>query len=834
MSQSPTYIDVVVPLPLPNLLTYAAGDEDEHLEPGMRVVVQVGTKKRYTAVVWAVHNRPPAHYAARPIEAVIDSYPVVTASQRAFWDWIAAYYMCTRGEVMSAALPSGMKLDSQTRLLPHPDRFDSLDRGVLKDLDDRARLLFEAIWANRGIQLLEAAAIVDLKNPQRLINQLLERGLVVIEEEWKERYRPKMHAFVHLHTRWHNEGELSELLDRLERRAPVQARMLLAYLDVVDKAGCGWDHFISESEVREKSGGDVSIVKRMVEKGILVKTQRADSSGLAPETPGAVLPQLSPSQMEAYRKIGSSHEEGKMALLHGVTGSGKTEVYIHLIADALEAGKTVLFLVPEIALTTQLIQRLEIHFKPFLQVYHSRYTTRERTETWLEVLGKGGAAKASPQLVVGPRSALMLPFQRLGLIIVDEEHESSFKQHDPAPRYHARDAAMWLARQSQAHVVLGSATPSIETHWLADEGKINRVLMNERYGGMLMPEIWCADLKKAHRQRAMHGHFSRLLKTEMESVLDSGRQVILFQNRRGFSPMWQCGLCAWVPQCERCDVPLTLHKWKNELNCHHCGYCVDPPPQACTSCGKQTMEPKGLGTERIEEEIKELFPKARVARMDWDTTRSKHAHARLVQAFASQEFDVLVGTQMVSKGLDFAHVGLVGVLSADRMLNFPDFRSFERAFQMLTQVAGRAGRSGKRGKVILQTYNPDHWVLTKVMANDYDGLVQQELIERKNYKYPPYDRLIRLTLKHSDVKRVETAANVLTTRLQQRFQQRVIGPETPMISRINDLHHRIVLLKFERELNPSAYKPLLQEDLDAFMTDARFKRIRLTVDVDPA
>lgn len=833
MSQLPIYIDVVVPLPLPNLLTYAAGDDDLHLEPGMRVVVQVGAKKRYTAVIWAVHNRPPQHYAARPIESVIDSYPVVTATQRAFWDWIADYYMCTRGEVMSAALPSGMKLDSQTRLIPHPDRSASLDRVMMSELDERAILLFEAIWANRGIQLLEASAIVDLKNPQRLINQLLEKGLIVIEEEWKERYRPKKHAYVHLHPKWQSEGELNGLLDKLERRAPIQARLLLAYLDEAERAGSGWNHFIPLSVIREKSGVEASVAKTMVEREILVKSHQTDSNGSVSESSSMVLPQLSGAQLDAYRKISSSQEEDKMVLLHGVTGSGKTEVYIHLIADALEAGKTVLFLVPEIALTTQLIQRLEVHFKRFLQVYHSRYTTRERTETWLEVLGKGNANPRA-QLVVGPRSALLLPFQQLGLIIVDEEHESSFKQHDPAPRYHARDAAMWLARQSKAHVVLGSATPSIETHWLADEGKINRVLMTERYGGMLMPEIWCADLKKAHRQRAMHGHFSRLLKTEMELVLDSGRQVILFQNRRGFSPMWQCGMCAWVPQCERCDVPLTLHKWKNELNCHHCGYNADPPPQTCTSCGKRAMEPKGLGTERIEEEIKELFPKARVARMDWDTTRSKHAHARLVQAFASQQFDILVGTQMVSKGLDFAHVGLVGVLSADRMLNFPDFRSFERAFQMLTQVAGRAGRSGQRGKVILQTYNPDHWVLTKVMANDYAGLVKQELIERKNYKYPPFDRLIRLTLKHSDVQRVETAAQVLSSRLQQRFQQRVIGPETPMISRINDLHHRIILLKFERELNPTSYKPYLQEDLDAFMSDARFKRIRLTVDVDPA
>jgi primosomal protein N' (replication factor Y) len=392
---------------------------------------------------------------------------------------------------------------------------------------------------------------------------------------------------------------------------------------------------------------------------------------------------------------------------------------------------------------------------------------------------------------------------------------------------------MWLSRESKAFLVLGSATPSVETHWLAEQGRIDKVEMTERFGGIQLPEIWCADLKKAHRQRAMTGHFSRLLKLEIEKVLGSNRQVILFQNRRGFAPVWQCGTCAWVPQCERCDVPLTVHKWKNELNCHHCGYHIAPPHPVCGSCGKKTMEPKGLGTERVEEELIELFPKARVARMDRDTTRSRHGHERLVKAFANQEFDVLVGTQMVSKGLDFAHVGLVGVLNADRMLNFPDFRSFERAFQMLTQVAGRAGRSGQRGKVILQTYNPDHWVLAKVMANDYRGLVKQELIERKNYRYPPFDRLIRLTLRHTDEQRLDAASEVLATRLRQRFAARAIGPETPQISKINDLFHRVILLKFERTLAPNGYKELLAQDLDSFQSDERFKRIRLTIDVDP-
>ena len=824
----PPYADVLVPLPLPNLLTYATEGVEDALEVGMRVVVQVGARKRYTGVVCRLHQDAPKGYAARAMDAVVDDRPVVTPGQLRMWEWMAGYYMCTRGEVMAAALPSGLKLSSQTRLVVHPEaKVDDL-----RSMAPQAQVLFDAIELRKGLQLSEAAEVLDVKHPQRWVNQLVQAQLIVSEEEWKERYKPKTERTLQLPEPLRDETALGAALDELDRRAPKQARILTAFLQLLEEQGGERDAIVSEKEVLVRADANAAAVKRMEAKGLWERGERVvDASEQMDANRPVPLPALSAHQSEAYAALRASQQAGRMALLHGVTGSGKTEVYIHLIADALERGETVLFLVPEIALTTQLIQRLSHHFAAFLHVYHSRFTRREQTETWLEVLGKG---RPAPKLIVGPRSALFLPMQQLGLVIVDEEHEPSFKQYDPAPRYQARDVAMWMAARDQAFCVLGSATPSVETHWLTTQGRIDRVEMNERYGGVMLPEIWCADLRKAHRQRAMFGHFTRLLKLEMESVLESGRQVILFQNRRGYSPMWQCETCAWIPECERCDVPLTVHKWKNELNCHHCGYVVDPPPPVCVSCGKSTMKPKGLGTERIEEELAEHFPDARVARMDADTTRSRHGHQRLVRAFANREFDILVGTQMVTKGLDFAHVGLVGVLSADRMLNFPDFRSFERAYQMLTQVAGRAGRSGERGKVILQTYNPDHWVMTKVMANDYMGLVQQELIERKNYRYPPFVRLVRLTLKHTDVQRLEAAAEVLAARLTQRFMARVIGPETPMISRINDLHHRVLLLKFERELRPDAYKELLQADLDAFQADERFKRIRLIVDVDPA
>ena len=828
MMPLPPYADVLVPLPLPNLLTYATEGVEDALEVGMRVVVQVGARKRYTGVVCRLHQDAPKGYAARAMDAVVDDRPVVTPGQLRMWEWMAGYYMCTRGEVMAAALPSGLKLSSQTRLVVHP----SAKVDDLRSMPPQAQVLFDAIELRKGLQLSEAAEVLDVKHPQRWVNQLVQAQLIVSEEEWKERYKPKTERTLQLPEPLRDEAALGAALDELDRRAPKQARILTAFLQLAEEQGGERDAIVSEKEVLVRADADAAAVKRMEAKGLWERGERVvDASDQMDANRPVPLPALSAHQSEAYAALRASQQAGRMALLHGITGSGKTEVYIHLIADALERGETVLFLVPEIALTTQLIQRLSHHFAAFLHVYHSRFTRREQTETWLEVLGKG---RPAPKLIVGPRSALFLPMQQLGLVIVDEEHEPSFKQYDPAPRYQARDVAMWMAARDEAFCVLGSATPSVETHWLTTQGRIDRVEMNERYGGVMLPEIWCADLRKAYRQRAMFGHFTRLLKLEMESVLESGRQVILFQNRRGYSPMWQCETCGWIPECERCDVPLTVHKWKNELNCHHCGYVVDPPPPVCVSCGKSTMKPKGLGTERIEEELAEHFPDARVARMDADTTRSRHGHQRLVRAFANREFDILVGTQMVTKGLDFAHVGLVGVLSADRMLNFPDFRSFERAYQMLTQVAGRAGRSGERGKVILQTYNPDHWVMTKVMANDYMGLVQQELIERKNYRYPPFVRLVRLTLKHTDAQRLEAAAEVLAARLTQRFMARVIGPETPMISRINDLHHRVLLLKFERELRPDAYKELLQADLDALQADERFKRIRLIVDVDPA
>jgi primosomal protein N' (replication factor Y) len=540
------------------------------------------------------------------------------------------------------------------------------------------------------------------------------------------------------------------------------------------------------------------------------------------------LPVLSEAQTTAYTAIRTSLVDRKPALLNGVTGSGKTEIYVHLIAETLKAGQQVLFLVPEIALTTQLIGRLQRFFGDKVRVYHSRFNASERTETWLKVLDEKGGS-----LVVGARSALFMPFKNLGLIIVDEEHEPSYKQHDPAPRYHARDVVLWMAAKGKIPCVLGSATPSVEAVWASGEGKMTKVDLTTRYSGVMMPEVLVADLKKEHKQRSMKGGFSKLLRDRMEQALGEGKQVILFQNRRGYAPSWQCDACGDAVMCERCDIPLTLHKHMGGLHCHHCGYHVSPTPKKCGACGSHSVNAKGLGTERIEEELGDLFPGVKVGRMDHDTTRSRHAHAKILDAFSRHEYDILVGTQMVSKGLDFADVGLVGVMSADKMLTFPDFRSFERAYQMLTQVAGRSGRSTERGSVVVQTFSPNHWVIQKVVSGDHEKLVSHELLERKNYSYPPYVRLIRITLRHTDERRVAAGADVLSKRLRQRFGERVVGPDTPNLARINDLFRQELLLKFERELSPSSYRPTLEQDIEDFITDPRFKRLRLKLDVDP-
>lgn len=795
------------------MLTYKWFDDGSAPVVGARVVVALGRKK-WTAVVWESHQRPPEGYVAKEVEAVVDETPIMTLAQRDLFSWMAAHYMCTLGEMIGAALPAGMKLESTTQIVVHPEAEQVSESG----LSDAALLLLDALHVRGAMSLRECADLLDVRHPQRIIKTLIQRGLVLTKEELKEHTKPKPVSWLMV-ADGVTESDLSEALAWAGVRAAAMERLLLTVVEHGE---------LPKIQAQKRSRTDAATVKKWVDRGIL---QLEDREPAQPSAPGAAsLPSLSDAQTKAYNDVHNSLVARTPVLLQGVTGSGKTEIYTHLIAEALSAGNQVLFLVPEIALTTQLIARLRRFFGDVVQVYHSRFSSRERTNTWMQVM-----APQQGQLIVGARSAVLLPLPKLGLIVVDEEHEPSFKQHDPAPRYQARDVALWMAAKNKVPTVLGSATPAVETQWLVDQGRLNRVTLTERFGGAMLPEIFVADLKKEHKQRSMRGGFSKFLRDEMDAALDAGRQVILFQNRRGYAPSMQCTQCGHAPMCERCDIPLVVHKTLGGLHCHHCGYHERPAPTTCIACGSTALKPQGLGTERIEEELQELFPAARVARMDLDTTRKKTDHARLLEAFADQEYDILVGTQMVSKGLDFANVGLVGVLSADRMLTFPDFRSFERAYQMLTQVSGRAGRSndGPRGKVVIQSFSADHWLLQHVVEQDHEAVVKRELIERETYMYPPYVRMIRLTLKHSDAQRVEAGASVLAARLHQRFGDRIIGPDTPALARINDLHIRQLTLKFERSLAPQQYRPLLEADLEEFQKDARWKRLRLTVDVDP-
>ncbi len=817
IKSSVTYLDVALPTALPKVLTYRWEESEKPPTVGMRVVVPLGNR-RLTGVVWDIHNNDPAGYTPKNVEAVVDDRPVVTKDQTACWTWISKYYMCPLGDVVNTAMPSGMKLSSKTRILINPDA------ELNVELPDKPLQLLEALQARDGMEIKEISEVLNLKYPQRIIRTLIDLGYAISEEELKEKYKQKKKAYLSLHEELFNDEEaLKAELDILEKKAPVQARMLLKYLEMSVEESA-----VPKIELQKLSGANSATTNKLVEKKIFTIEQKAVDRIQKFTGTLEALPILSTAQTDAYDSIRQSLVERKPSLLNGVTGSGKTEIYVHLIAETLNAGQQVLFLVPEIALTTQLITRLHKYFGDKVKVYHSRFNSSERTETWLKILDE---RKGS--LVVGARSALFMPFTNLGLIIVDEEHEPSYKQNDPSPRYHARDVVLWMADNGKIPCVLGSATPSVEAVWASKQNKFNKVDLKERYSGVMMPEVLIADLKREHKQRSVRGGFSKLLRDHMAVALEMGKQIILFQNRRGYAPSLHCDACGDAVMCERCDIPLVVHKHLKGLHCHHCGYHITPTPTKCGACGSHSVSAKGLGTERIEEELANLFPSARVGRMDLDTTRSKHAHAKLLEDFSNKEFDILVGTQMVSKGLDFEDVALVGVMSADKMLAFPDFRSFERAYQMLTQVAGRAGRSNERGKVVVQTFAPDHWVIQKVIAGDHEKLVTNELIERKSYLYPPYTRLIRISLRHSDKKRVRTGAEVLAKRLRQRFGDRVVGPDTPYLSRVNDLFRLEILLKFERKLNPENYKKILDQDLDDFITDTRFKRLRLKVDVDP-
>ena len=816
------YVDVIVPLPIASQYTYSVPAElEESVQEGCRVVVSFGQKKFYTAIVTKVHYVAPENYETKDVEEVLETSPVILPTQFRFWEWLSTYYLCTLGDVYKAAMPSGMKLESET-LVAYNEEFEATvplpknEQRILDLLnDDKEQCV---------TQLQKASGI---KSILPIIKRLLEKQAIFVKEDLKRNYKPRTEARVRLTEAYSTEHALRELFDNLGR-AKKQLSLLMKYIELSGWMGTASTlKEVSKKDLLDKTGASVSILNSLVEKGVL-ETYYYEIGRLDKSIKGTLsLNPLNVAQERAFTAIRNSFQEKSVCLLHGVTSSGKTEIYIHLIEEVLRKGQQVLYLLPEIALTTQITERLKRVFGHRLGVYHSKFPDAERVEIWKKQL-----TDESYDIILGVRSSIFLPFKRLGLIIVDEEHENTYKQQEPAPRYHARSAAIMLASMYGAKVLLGTATPSVESYFNARKGKYGLVQLKERYKEIRLPHIELVDIKELTRQKRMKGPFSPVLVKEIRSALDRREQVILFQNRRGFAQMIECRTCGWIPKCKNCDVSLTFHKRLNQLTCHYCGY-TQSVAASCPACGGVELLNRGIGTERIEEDIQLTFPDVRVARMDLDTTRSRTAYEKIIADFEQGKTDILIGTQMISKGLDFNHVNVVGILNADTMLNYPDFRSYERAFQLMAQVAGRAGRKDKQGLVILQTKSPELPVISQVLNNDYEQLYEDQLAERQVFRYPPFYRLIYVYLKHRKEDVLEQAAEMAATLLRTGLGNRVLGPDKPPIARIQTLFIKKIMIKVELTASMTKVRDYLKGVQRTLSEDARFRSLIVYYDVDP-
>ena len=818
----PKFAETLLPLAIPGTYTYRI-PEGMTLSIGMRVLVPFGRKKIFTAIVTSLHEREPKGYDVKEILGTLDDKPILRHPQLEFWQWIADYYLCSMGEVFKAAVPSGLKVESETTISVNPD-FEESQPG---QLSDRERVILD-FTAQRGrAQIAEIARATGFKTVERNVSHLLDMDALHVCERVVDNYRPKTEACVRLTVARDDENKLHEFFDQL-KRAPKQESLLLAYLDMSRWLQSGEPREVSKENLLKRAGVSNAVLHEAVKRGLFEiykkEINRFAELGSVLEAP----PNLSEEQQRAYSEIHQSMRQHAITLLHGVTSSGKTSVYMHLIADALKLGKQVLYLVPEIALTTQLTRRLRRVFGDKLLIYHSKFSDNERVDIWKKLL-----YSSDPCVVIGVRSSIFLPYSNLGLVIVDEEHDSSYKQQDPAPRYNGRNAALVLAQMHGAKTVLGSATPAIEVYYHALAGHYGLVKLLTRYGDIQMPEVKVIDTIDARKRREMHGMFSTELIDNCRKALKENEQVILFQNRRGYSPMVRCKECGSVPKCENCDVSLTYHKHSNSLVCHYCGYTTTLP-DLCPACQLPGLEIIGYGTERIEDDIDAIFPGEKISRMDLDTTRSKNSYDRIIDEFSNHRTNILVGTQMVTKGLDFDAVSIVGILNADTMINFPDFRSHERAFDMLEQVSGRAGRAHKQGQVIIQTSKPDHDVIKYVQAHDYEGFYNHELADRKKFGYPPFTKVINIHLKHRDDATVGELAVRYSGLLRQVFGTRVLGPMTPLVARVQNLYIRQVTLKMETAASMTKVKGILRTLYEQMLAaDSRMKSIRLYYDVDP-
>lgn len=820
-----TYAEVLLPLPLTGFFTYKVPDMmAEAIRPGCRVVVPFGRTKFYTGIVAGLTPRRPEGFETKEISQLLDSEPIVRHPQMKFWEWIADYYLCSAGEVYRAAVPAGLKLESETVVEVNPDfEEDPGDR-----LSERDLLVMNAVRrVPKKATLAAVARETGFRNTSAIVARLVERDALMVSENLVERYKTRKIEMVEMAIERGDSAALHAAFDSV-KGAPKQEKALLTLIELSGFMRQGSDLCeVTRADLLDRSGVTSPIIIALENKGI-VRRRKKEVSRFAPVSKATMpMPELTDSQREARDAIIKSWGEKDITLLHGVTSSGKTEVYISLIDRMLRSGRQVLYLVPEIALTTQLTTRLQRVFGPKVIIYHSRFSDSERVELWRRLL-----TTHEPIVVLGARSALFMPFASLGLIIVDEEHESSFKQQDPAPRYNARDAAMVLAGMHGAKTLLGSATPAVDTYYKALTGRFGLVSLTERYGGSELPRVEIVDMAKARKKREVSGAFSLQLRRLINDAASADRQTILFLNRRGFAPMARCKMCGYVPKCENCDVSLTYHHGIDRLVCHYCGTPYDLP-RVCPACREPGLEIIGYGTERIEEEIAASFPDIPVARLDRDTTRNKDDYERIIDEFSAGKDKMLVGTQMVTKGLDFGRVSIVGVINADATINQPDFRSAERAFNMLEQVAGRAGRRGDDGVVAIQTYTPSHPLFGFLVSHDYVGFYNHEIEERRLYNYPPFTRIINIYLKHREQGRLHVLAGAYGRRLRELFGNRVFGPEEPHVARIKQMHIMRIMIKIETEASMKKVKHILRETYLEMDAARALNGAQVYYDVDP-
>ena len=835
------FAEILLPLPIPGSFTYRVPYElNDKAKVGQRAVVQFGKTKIMSGLIVSLTTEVPDCNNIKYLLDILDDDPVVNAQQLQLWNWISSYYLCYLGEVMQAALPSALKLSSESKIMLSEDfEVDSMT------LSDNEFLIVEALQIQPQLTITEVSKIIGYKKVMPLIKTMIEKKIVVMQEELQQKYKAKYERYVRLSNTYRDEDKMHALMDSLSKRAYKQLELLMAFFVLGGSA----DNEVLASDLLKKADATSNILSALVDKGVFETYQKRVSrlkEYKALTDVSSIV--LTEKQQEAYDAIHQGFDEEKPVLLHGVTASGKTEIYIKLIQEALDEGRQVLYLLPEIALTEQIINRLKKYFGDRVGVYHSRYDNNERVEIWQQVMNfrsqrvnestgqrvetqRLGDSKY--QIIIGSRSAVFLPFSDLGLIIVDEEHDSSFKQIDPAPRYSARDLAALMSKMFHARLLLGSATPSFESYFNAKQNKYHLVSLTERYGGVEMPEIIVDDLRVETRRKTMQANFGKTLVEAMNKTLEEKNQVILFQNRRGFSLRIECDHCNYIPQCINCDVSLIYHKNQNIMKCHYCGYTTSVPTE-CPNCHSTDLKMHGFGTERIEDDLKVVFPDANSARLDLDTTRTKNSYQYILEQFQNKETDILVGTQMVTKGLDFDSVKVVGVLNADNMLTFPDFRAYERSFQLMEQVSGRAGRKGDKGKVIIQTYQPYHPVILNVMSHDYVKFYEEQMPIRRQFNYPPYSRLVMIKLKDVDNVKLNKAASELAKIFRHVFKENLLGPEYPIVSRVKNQYIKQMIIKISKELNSNKVKDYIKNTIEDFKHNNEFKSVKIQIDVDPS